>query len=102
MSETVYAHFTGAEHRPSVDVPAATVPRLTRAQLEAAVAGHFAAGPATADVIATLCHLGAALDGLDAKRDPDGALSAADALSFETYAERIPPLLRRLGIYPVA
>jgi hypothetical protein len=101
MSETVYAHFTGQDHRPSVATPAATVPRLTRAQLEAAVAGHFAAGPATPDVITTLCHLVAALDGLDAKRDPDGALSPADAISFQIYAERIPPLLRRLGVYPV-
>lgn len=76
--------------------------RLTRAQLEDATRGHFAAGPHTATVIDELETTGAFLDGIDSRRDAAGNLSPDDAHDYETRATRIPYLLRRLGLYPAA
>jgi hypothetical protein len=78
-----------------------TPPRLTTAQLQAAVAGTFAAGPMTAAIITAIGDTWAFLDNLNAKMAAQGALNDSDAKSLAVRTAALPNLHQQIGLFPV-
>jgi hypothetical protein len=87
--------------RPAAPLPWAP-PRLTRAQLEAAVLqrpGTPANAPHIIDDIVATHH---ALDCIDARRSPDGTLSARDQLDYDQRSQPLARWFMTLGLYPAS
>ena len=78
-----------------------TPPRLTATQLQAATAGTFAAGPATAAVITAIGDAWAFIDDMNAKLAAQGSLSDSDSRSLADRTAALPGLHQQLGLYPV-
>jgi hypothetical protein len=78
------------------------VPRLTRAEIEALIAGHPAsANPQTPAIIDRIVTINNALSIIEGRREPGTKPTEVEILDIEARKAPLARLYRQLGLYPV-
>jgi hypothetical protein len=96
---TRVVHISQLGVRPPVGLPWAP-PRLSRAELMAAIAGRPGVPTHAAHIVDDIVHAHAALDIIDTRRAPDGTLSKEDELSYAQLSAPLQRWFAMLGLYP--